>query len=30
MHWPLQGFRRYGFSGWTDQFHLALIVDNRW
>lgn len=31
QHWPLQkGFDRfYGFlSGWTDQFHPALIVDN--
>lgn len=31
QHWPLQkGFDRfYGFlSGWTDQFHPALIIDN--
>ena len=30
-HWPLQkGFDRfYGFlSGWTDQFHPALVIDN--
>jgi arylsulfatase A-like enzyme len=32
MHWPLQkGFDRfYGFlSGWTDQFHPALTIDNQ-
>lgn len=31
QHWPLQkGFDRfYGFlSGWTDQFHPAIVIDN--